>query len=327
MNDKILIIIDHEEGRISTGSYELAAAARAIAPREVTQVLAVMAGYNASGAAETFAAETGLEVVLLEHQSLLRYSTEGYLRAFSDFLPSLEPGLILAAHNPRGCDFAPALALRLKLSCVTAVEDIREDDKGKAFTRTAWHGKVREETRFGDKPTIATIMPGAYAFEKCGEKNSGSLTVKQVNIRLEQTLSSGSLPSGVENAALSTAEVVISAGRGVKKPETMALLSSLLEFFPRSALGASRGACDLGLADYSAQVGLTGKTVAPKLYIAFGISGASQHTAGMKGARIIVAINNDPHAPIFSLSHLGIVDNIERFLPALIDVLKNRLGT
>ena len=327
MNNKIIIIIDHEEGRISAVSYELAAAARAIVPREKMEVLAVMAGYNTSSAAEAFAAETGFDVVLLENQSLLHYSAEGYIRVLSDFIPALEPGLILAAHNPRGCDFAPALALRLKITCVTAVEEIRADDTGRLFTRKAWHGKVREEIPSGDTETIATILPGAYAVEEYGEINAGSLTIQQVNIRLEQTLSTGSIPSGVENAALSSAEVVISAGRGVKKPETMALLSSLLEFFPRSALGASRGACDLGLADYSAQVGLTGKTVAPRLYIACGISGASQHTTGMKGSRIIVAINNDPHAPIFSLSHLGIVDDIESFLPALLDALKHRLAT
>ena len=322
MEKNIILIIDHEEGIISSHSRELAAAAMEVAVHEKRKIRAIMAGYETAGAAETFAAETGLNIVTLENDSLRKYSAEGYVNVITGYLKNLYPQMILAAHNPRGCDFAPALAMRLNYSSIGGVEGIAVNGREMSFIRTAWHGKIREEVILLGKPSVITIMPGAFSFSGNPGTGAGTVTRQRVEFRPEKTLSTGAVPSGIENAALSSADVVIAAGKGIKKPETMELVASLLDLFPRSALGGSRGACDAGLVDYSSQVGLTGKTVSPKLYIACGISGASQHTAGMKGSRTIVAVNNDPHAPFFSISHLGIVDDIENFLPAFLDVAK-----
>ena len=226
--------------------------------------------------------------------------------------------MILAAHNSVGCDIAPALAAALDLPLVTGVEDISASREGWNLRRTAWHGKAVEAVSLPASAAVVTVMPGAFRSPEGITGVRGKVTVRQIPVTLSLTSNPHTMPAGPDNAALTGAEVVVSAGRGVRSEEHMAHIHSLAGLFPRSAVGGSRLACDMGLVDYGAQVGMTGRTVSPRLYIACGISGAAQHLAGMKGSRHIVAVNSDIHAPIFRVADFGIVDELEKFIPAFI---------
>ncbi len=323
--DTIIILIDHERGAISPHSLELVTAAASLRQTGPT-VMAFIAGSDTTRAAESFARDSGIDVTAIESPELEHYSAEGYLKALTDIIHSYTPSLVLAAHNARGCDYAPALAVRLGMRCVTGVEDMRRSGGGLTFGRTAWHGKIREGVEMPSAPVVVTVMPGAYQPPDADGIPPGKVTVRETAISLVKTSHMREIPSGTGNAALSGAEVVVAAGRGVGSAERMQLVRELADIFPRSAVGGSRIACDMGLVDYGAQIGMTGKTVSPKLYIACGISGSAQHLAGMKGSRHIVAINHDPDAPIFRVANLGIVDELEAFIPAFISEAEKRRG-
>ncbi|HPA71700.1 MAG TPA: electron transfer flavoprotein subunit alpha/FixB family protein [Spirochaetota bacterium] len=323
---QIIVLIDHERGVISAHSRELATAAASLRMADSPPAVALIAGSDITRAAESFARDFGIDVTAIESRELEHYSAEGYLKALADIIPALSPSLVLTAHNARGCDFAPALAVRLELPCVTGAEEIRRSGGGWSFRRTAWHGKVREDVEVPSASAVVTVMPGAYQPADAGGLSPGKVTVLETALSLVKTSQMWEVPSGTGNAALSGAEVVVAAGRGAGSPERMQLVRELADLFPRSAVGGSRIACDMGLVDYGAQIGMTGKTVSPRLYIACGISGSAQHLAGMKNSRHIVAINRDPDAPIFRIADLGIVDNLEKFLPAFIAEAGKRRG-
>jgi len=319
MPDTIIIMLDHEEGTITGHSWELAAFARTMAERDGLRVTAIAAWNETPPGAGEFARKTGIDVIVLTSPALRHYSAEAYIDAYYPILTEFRPALVLGAHNARGCDFAPALAIRSCLACVTGVEEFFPENDSLRVARSIWHGKAREELTVG-KPALITVMPGAYRFEESVNVRPGVVTARVTDINPGKTIP---MPPRVtrtgEGAGLPEAEVVVAAGRGVGTTDNMALLRELAELFPRSALGGSRGACDMGLVDYGAQVGMTGRSVAPRLYIACGISGSAQHIAGMRNSRHILAINRDPDAPIFRLADIGVVDNIERFLPVFIE--------
>jgi electron transfer flavoprotein alpha subunit len=315
---KVIILIDHEEGAIRPHSFELASAAALLFPDGQCSVTGLIAGQDIVPAAEKFAGATGIGVLAVESATLRRYTAEGYLAVLAHITPPLLPSVILAAHNSVGCDIAPALAAALDLPLVTGVEEIRASREGWNLRRTAWHGKAVEAVSLPAGAAVFTVMPGAFRSPENITGARGKVTVRKSPVTLSLSSDPHALPAGPDNAALAGAEVVVSAGRGVRTPEHMAHIHALAGLFPRSAVGGSRLACDMGLVDYGAQVGMTGRTVSPKLYIACGISGAAQHLAGMKGSRHIVAVNSDAHAPIFRVADFGIVDELEKFIPALI---------
>ncbi len=315
MTNSIFIMLDHEEGTISAHSYELAAAARSIAEGEGLSIMALGAWNDVPPESGKFARETGVDLIVLVNPGLRHYSAEAYINACAPFFIERRPLLVLGAHNARGCDFAPALALRTGLACATGAEEIFAEKDAFRAVRTIWHGKVREELTVV-KPALVTLMPGAYSYEKNGNIRPGSVTAMAIDLPPGKTSPMPPISTRTgEGAGLSEAEVVVAAGRGVGGTDNMALLRGLAGLFPRSAIGGTRGACDMGLVSYGAQVGMTGRTVSPRLYIACGISGSAQHIAGMKNSRHIVPVNHDPDAPIFRIADIGIVDKIERFLP------------
>jgi len=190
---------------------------------------------------------------------------------------------------------------------------------GGSLGRPIHSGRFIEEIVPKTPRVVVTVLPGAY--RPCEETAGAAGAVRVIEAVFtelpSQTL--GTVESIHRDSALKDAEVIVSGGRGIRKRENVLLIKRLAALFPRSAIGASRSACDLGWFERKHQIGTTGQTVSPKLYIACGISGAFQHVSGMRGAQTIVAINTDRHAPIFQVAHYSIVEDLETFIPLLIE--------
>jgi electron transfer flavoprotein alpha subunit len=216
-----------------------------------------------------------------------------------------------------GYDLAPRLAVALQAACVTGVESAREG----RLTRAVFGGRFMEEILPKTPRVVVTVLPGV--FRACEERTGPACRVRRVDVPLRELPSQtlGTAESPHRDSSLKDAEVIISAGRGIGKKENILLIRQVAAVFPRSAIGASRSACDLGWFEHKHQIGTTGQTVSPRLYMACGISGAFQHVSGMRGAQTIVAINTDPHAAIFRVAHYGIVEDLASFLPLLIEEL------
>ena len=250
---------------------------------------------------------------------------ESYLILLITHLKELNPDLIIMPEHPALSGIAPALAVKLGMQCITAVQGKPGSGGTLKLMRGVLGGKAVME-RAADFPAVITVVPGA--FEKHSITPSSNVSITQLTVKSIP----GVRPSGrMKNLGIielepqssglpiTEAEILISAGRGIKKEENLELMRKLAGLFNRSAVAGSRAVIDSGWLPYSAQVGLTGKTVTPRLYIACGISGSPQHIAGMRNSHLIIAINNDPNAAIFNYSHYCIVEDLFEFIPALID--------
>lgn len=322
MKPTACIIIEHIDGNIRECAWELASLAYADFFRETYQWNAIIAGKDIEKAAELFAEKTGIDVIALQSDSLEHFSGEGYQHAYKAAIAELAPTLVCANHTPLGCDVAPALAIACNLKFISSVQHIACENGMPMAARERLNGKVKEEITI-THPSVCTIMPGAFPVFKSAT-SSGKTSVRTIDIGIIKSLPGAASYSQKSNSELSEAEVIVSAGRGVGKTEHMNHLRALASLFPRSAIGGSRAACDMGLVDYGAQIGMTGRSVAPKLYIACGISGSAQHIAGMKNSRAIIAINRDGSAPIFQIADVGVVDEVEKFVPEFVEVAKRQ---
>jgi electron transfer flavoprotein alpha subunit len=254
---------------------------------------------------------------------------ETYLNLLLGHLKELNPDVIVMPELPALSGIAPALAIKLDMQCITAVYGMVNNCGVLKLMRSVFGGKaVMEITpKF---PAVMTVLPGA--FEKSEVSCSLNISVTRLSSSLlteeikqpGKIRNLGIIDSETQQSGLSIteAEVLVAAGRGIGKPENLELIRSLAGHFRRSTFAGSRAVVDAGWLPYNAQVGLTGKTVMPKLYIACGISGSPQHIAGMKNSHLIIAINKDPNAAIFNYAHYCIVENLLEFIPALIEELE-----
>jgi electron transfer flavoprotein alpha subunit len=266
--------------------------------------------------ADELAHRTGLDVVGLAGSHLRGYSAEAYIRTLGPFFRDACGEIcIAAAHTSRGIDFIPKLSVEIDACCITAVEDVGEG----TFIRSMHHGRFRGEMRADRAAVVLTVMPGTFAPEDAVPGNPGMVRIVPSGDISLSTRNRGSKAPAHANMGLTRAEVIVSAGRGVGGSENIRFVTMLSSLFPKSAVGATRGVCDQGWLDYSHQIGSTGNTVSPRLYLACGISGAVQHIAGMKNSGMIVAVNTDPSAAIFRIAHYGIVEDLTTFIPLLVD--------
>jgi electron transfer flavoprotein alpha subunit len=225
-----------------------------------------------------------------------------------------------------GKDLAPRLAARLGVSLASDVTRIEVKDKKLEFTRPIFAGKALLSFTLKTSPQIATLRPNVFALEQPGTmagetvKKDAAVAESEIKGKVVELLAEKTGEMDVTEA-----DIIVSGGRGMKAPENFALLKELSAVIPRSAVGASRSAIDSGWIGHAHQVGQTGKTVSPNLYMAFGISGAIQHLAGMSSSKVIVAVNKDPEAPIFKVADYGIVGDLFEVIPALKDELKKIL--
>lgn len=337
MDRDIVVIAESSDGRALPVAQDLIAFARALAGDEAARVCVILPGRDVQGAAHVLARETGADCLALEGEGLEPYNAEAWTAALATRLAARKPRYVLIPHTSRGCDVAPALAVRLGAACITAVEGVRREAGVMGFNRSIFNGKIRMHLAPQTATTVLTILPGACAQAAASSQPdarpasaltpeasskaraaAGHVETFEVCDSPQRTRALGVVAAEAQDLDLTLADVIVCAGRGVVDAEHIDGVRRLAALFPKSAVGCSRPVCDLGWLGYKHQIGLTGRTVAPKLYIACGVSGAAQHLAGMRASGFVVAVNKDPHAAIFQIADVGVVEDLAVFIPLLI---------
>jgi electron transfer flavoprotein alpha subunit len=328
MPGNVLVVAGHRDGDLKKVTFEmLGEGTRIAAKMELGGVVgAALLGSGVGGVANALAHYGAARVYLADDPSLERYSSEGYTTVLAQLIQKSEPAVVLLGATPQGQDLAARVAARLGLglaSDCTAFEVAT--DRRLIITRPIYGGRAIATVIEKTTPQIATVRPNVMMPLEPDTSRTAPverLAVEIGDIRAKVT--DLIQESGRQQVRLAEAEIIVSGGRGLKGPENFYLLEQLADVLG-AAVGASRAAVDAGWIDHSHQVGQTGKTVTPNLYIACGISGAVQHLAGMKTARYIVAINKDPEAPIFRVADYGIVGDLFEVVPVLTEEFKKAL--
>jgi electron transfer flavoprotein alpha subunit len=326
MADRILVVAEQREGKLNRVSLETLAAAQAIGKETGWTIDVVLAGFHTAPLAQELAAYKVEKVYDLEGPSLEAYTSDAYVHALKTFVANLQPKLVLFPHTYQVRDFAPRMAMALDRTLISDATGYKYENGKLLFTRQMFQGKFAADVAFaGEAPWLATLQIGTY---RADQAEAGTAQVETVEAAAPPALRI--TPHEVFQEAkqavdLSQAEVIVAIGRGIKEQKNVAIAEDLAKALG-GEVAASRPICDNGWLPLERQIGSSGQTVAPKLYIALGISGAIQHIVGMKGARTIVAINKDKEAPIFEIADYGIVGNLFDVVPALTEEIKKAKG-
>ncbi|HEY2149260.1 MAG TPA: electron transfer flavoprotein subunit alpha/FixB family protein [Vicinamibacterales bacterium] len=320
----ILVIAEQRGGTLNRTTWETIVAAQQLASSTSLPVAVLVAGANVgSVAAELSAAQVG-EVLTVEHAALEPYTPDGFTAALQDAIAQLAPAYVLLPHTYQTRDFAPKLAARMDRALLTDVTAIKPGAEV-SFVRPMFQGKLTADVvPLGPAPHFVTFQIGAYRVDQVA-KGTAPAAIRPLTVSVDAAAIREKPEPPFQQARqavdLSQAERIVSVGRGIKEEANIAIARQLAEAIG-AELAASRPICDAGWLPMERQVGSSGQTVAPKLYLALGISGAIQHLVGMKGAHTIVAINKDPDAPIFEIADYGIVGDLFEIVPALIAAVK-----
>ena len=317
----ILVIAEQRDGKLNRATLETIAAAQQLSGDAA--IKAVVLGQSVAAVAQDLATAVG-EVLLVENASLGTYTPDAFTAAVQQVVASVKPAYVLLPHTYQTRDFAPMAAVRLGASLITDVIGIKGTGSGATFVRPMFQGKLSAEVRpQGDGPRCITIQIGAFRADAVKRGNPGAVTPTSVDIDPSTIRQSPEAPFKEAKQAvdLGQAERIVAVGRGIKSQENIAIAERLAKAMS-AEIAASRPICDSGWLPMDRQIGSSGQTVAPKLYVALGISGAIQHLVGMKGARTIVAINKDADAPIFEVADYGIVGDLFEIVPALVTELE-----
>jgi len=323
MADTILVVAEQREGKLNRVSFETVAGAQAISKETGWPVDVVLAGNNIGALAQDLAGKAVARVYVLEGEPLAVYTSDAYVFALKQFIQDKLPKLVLFPHTYQVRDFAPRLALALGQTLISDAIGYKYENGKLLFTRQMFQGKFAADVSFGsDGPWLATFQIGAFRGDQA---EAGSASVEKVAAAVAEG-SPRVIPHEVFQEAkqavdLSQSEVIVAVGRGIKEQKNLALAEELAKALG-GEVAASRPICDNGWLPLERQIGSSGQTVAPKLYVALGISGAIQHIVGMKGSRTIVAVNKDPEAPIFEIADVGVVGNLFDVVPALTEEIK-----
>jgi electron transfer flavoprotein alpha subunit len=317
----ILIIAEQRDGALNRASWEPIVAAQQLGQ----PVKVVVPGDQVSAVANDLASAKVDEVLTAEHPLLATYTADGYTKALAEIVQAEQPSMVWLPHTYQTRDFAPKLAVRLDRALITDCIEVKANGDALAFVRPMFQAKLAADVvALGPTPHIVTFQIGAYRADSVA-RGSAPAPVRAVAVNL----AAGDIRQRPETpfreakqaVDLTQAERIVSVGRGIKAQEHIALAQQLAQALG-AELAASRPICDAGWLPMDRQVGSSGQTVAPKLYLALGISGAIQHVVGMKGARTIVAVNKDAEAPIFEIADYGIVGDLFEIVPAIINELK-----
>lgn len=320
MGETILVIGEAKDGVLRHVTFEAIAAAKKI--NDQAELVGVLCGDNAlSSQAEEMILYGADRVVVVEHENLSGYTSEGYGQAIMAVIQDVSPDGIVMGHTAIGKDLTPKIASKLDSGLISDVIDIETADQDIVFTRPIYSGKAFEKKIITDGLTFVTVRPNNIVALERDESLTGDIETKDVEITNLRTIIKEVIRKTSEGVDMSEANVIVAGGRGVKSADGFKPLYELAELLG-GAVGASRGACDADYCDYSLQIGQTGKIVTPDLYIAVGISGAIQHLAGMSHSKVIVAINKDPDATIFNIADYGIVGDLFEIIPLLIEEIK-----
>jgi electron transfer flavoprotein alpha subunit len=259
----------------------------------------------------------------VEHELLKEYTPDAWSRALGQLIAQVKPAYVLFPHTYQVRDFLPKLATAMGKVAVNDVVGHRAEDGGLVLVRQLFQGKVNVDVRFaGEAPHFASLQAGAWRAEQLAagsaaiEKFSPAIAASDIRSKPQERFR-----ESARAVDLTAAELIVAVGRGIKEADNIPIVQELADVLG-AELAASRPICDAGWLPMERQVGSSGQTVGPKMYMAIGISGAIQHLVGMKGARTIVAINKDPNAPIFEVADYGIVGDLFQIVPALVEAFK-----
>jgi electron transfer flavoprotein alpha subunit len=319
----ILVVMEQRGGVWNRMSFETLAAAQQLAAELNTTASAVVLGQGIEALASELAGKQLAKLYLVEHELLQEYTPDAYTSALRQLLAQAPHDYVLLPHTYQVRDFLPKLATALGTVAVSDVVAHRVEAGAVVLVRQLFQGKVNSDVTFtGAAPHFASLQAGAYRADQVRE---GSLVVEKFTpVMAAGDVRTRPLERFRESARavdLSAAELIVAVGRGIKEADNIPLIQELANVMG-AELAASRPICDAGWLPMERQVGSSGQTVGPKLYMAIGISGAIQHLVGMKGSRTIVAINKDPNAPIFEVADYGIVGDLFQVVPALIEAFK-----
>jgi len=323
---KILLITEQREGKWSNVSFETLAAAQQIILQANGTLAAAVIGKGVASLADELAGFQLDEVLVVENDLLDKYTPDGFSIALKQVIESAKPDLVLLPHTYQVRDFAPKLAAAMDKGMIGDCIGYRYESGKLIFVRQMFQGRTAADVIFtGDSPWFASFQAGAFRADLVAKHASGKAPVKPATVELKpeqiRTKPLELFREAKQAVDLTQAPILVSVGRGIKAPENIALAEKLAKLMG-GEVSASRPICDEGWLPMDRQIGSSGQTVAPKLYLALGISGAIQHVVGMKASRTIAAINKDQNAPIFEIADYGVVGDLFEIVPALIEQLE-----
>ncbi len=325
----VWIFAEQREGKIMPVVFELLGEGKKLAFEIGTELCAILCGSKVEDLVDELFAYGADKVYLADDPELANYSTDGYVKVISEVIKQYKPEIVICGATRIGCDLAPCLAIKLNtgLTANCIKFEIAPDDKKLRQITSSTNSSylITAECPYS-RPQMSTVQPGI--FDKAGYDSSQKGEVIQVGVAFEKGDIRTKIIQIVRTKAncmsIKDAEVIVSGGLGLAKPEGFELLKRLADKLG-GAVGSTKACVDAGWADHSQMIGMTGTTVKPTIYFACGISGASQHIAGMREAELIVAINTDEDAPIFEVADYGIIGDLYQVLPAIIDEI-NRIN-
>ena len=325
MPETILVIVEQRDGKLNGVSWETIAAGQAIAAETGWALEAAVLGAGVSSIAAEVARKKVSKVYDLESPALNPYTPDAFSAGLKNFLLKAQPRLVLMPHTYQVRDFIPKLATTMQRAVISDCIGFRKDGDKLLFTRQMFQGKFAADVSFtGDAPWFVTFQNGAFRGDKA-EAGASPAPVETVELDIPATAVRTKPQEPFKEAKqavdLTQAGIIVSVGRGIKEQKNIEIAKQLAEALG-GEIAASRPICDSGWLPMDRQIGSSGQTVAPKLYLALGISGAIQHIVGMKGARSIVAINKDHEAPIFEIADVAVVGDLFDIVPALTEEVK-----
>ncbi len=323
----VLVVLEQSGGKWNRMSWETLVAGQQLAAGMATELYAAIPGSGIAALAAEAATKKCAKVYAVEHDLLKDYTADAYTAAVEGLIRAVNPALVLFPHTYQVRDFAPKLATRFSRVLISDVIAVRVEAGSPVFVRLLFQGKLNGDVRVsGGGPYFASLQAGSFRAEGL---EAGSAPVENFAPVLDAAAIRQKPEAPFRESAravdLTTAEIIVSVGRGIKEKENIPVVEELAKALG-AELAASRPICDAGWLPMERQVGSSGQTVAPKVYMAIGISGAIQHLVGMKGAKTIVAINKDANAPIFEVADYGIVGDLFEVVPALVEEVKKAKG-
>ncbi len=325
MPDTILVVIEQREGKLNRVSWETLTAGQALSAETGWPLEAAVVGSGVANFANEVAAKKVSKVYAIESPNLDPYTPDAFAAGLKQFLESSKPKLALMPHTYQVRDFIPKLATAMGRTVISDCIGYKKDGNKLVFTRQMFQGKLAADVSFGcDAPWFVTFQNGAFRGDKV-EAGASAAPVQTVNVEIADGVIRNKPQEVFKEAKqavdLTQAEIIVSIGRGIKEQKNIDLAKQLAEALG-GEIAASRPICDSGWLPMDRQIGSSGQTVAPKLYLALGISGAIQHIVGMKGSRTIIAVNKDSEAPIFEIADYAVVGNLFDIVPPLIEEVK-----
>jgi electron transfer flavoprotein alpha subunit len=322
---KIIAFAEQRNNQFKKTAFEVVRAAKAIADELSAELVAVVVGGNVSPIAGELGKYGASRVIVVEDSRLQHYSTTAYAKVIAEVAQQESGQVIFLPASSLGKDVAPRVAVKLDAGLATDCTAIRVENGDCVATRPVYAGKGLTDVHITSPVKMFSLRPNVFS---AGTPSSGTATIEKRNVSLTDadfTAAVKEVKASGGKKDVAEADIIVSGGRGLKGPEHFAMIEELASTL-NAAVGASRAVVDAGWRPHDEQVGQTGKTVAPTLYIAVAISGAVQHLAGMSSSKYIVAINKDKDAPIFSIADYGIVGDAFEIVPAFSAELKKVLG-